>query len=466
MNTTLGNILIIDDEEKIRHLLARILNLEGYQVSEACNARSGLKLLDEDTPDVVICDVKLPDADGVDLLKTIKQKSPYSEVILLTAHGNVKDAVKSVRNGAFDYLTKGDDNDRIIPLLARAIDKVKLENKVRTLETQLQPLQDFSKILGISPTLSEAIDLAKKVAPTDVTVLLLGETGTGKEVFADAIRRASNRKNKPFVAVNCSSFSKELLESELFGYKVGAFTGAIKDKKGLIEEAQYGTLFLDEIGEMPSEVQAKLLRVLESGEFMKPGDTKTYKADVRIIAATHRNLPMEVREGRFREDLYYRLAVLVLKVPALREREGDLGFLVDKLLGKLNTEFGSRPGTVSKKLSVGARNLLLRHSWPGNVRELESTLRRAFVWSKGATLDEGELRDALLSAPRAASADVLGRPLGEGFKLADVLRDVARHYLSRAMEEADGNLSKASSLVGLANYQTLKNWLRKYGVEA
>lgn len=447
MNTALGNILIIDDEEKIRHLLARILNLEGYQVSEACNARSGLKLLDEDTPDVVICDVKLPDADGVDLLQTIKQKSPYSEVILLTAHGNVKDAVKSVRNGAFDYLTKGDDNDRIIPLLARAIDKIKLENKIRTLETQLQPLQDFSQIIGISPTLSEAIDLAKKVAPTDVTVLLLGETGTGKEVFADAIRRASNRKDKPFVAVNCSSFSKDLLESELFGYKAGAFTGAVKDKKGLIEEAQYGTLFLDEIGEMPSDIQAKLLRVLESGEFMKPGDTKTYKADVRIIAATHRNLPMEVREGRFREDLYYRLSTFTITLPPLRERGKDIELIAQHFINKFALKLNKK----ITGMAPDVREIVNSYRWKGNIRELKNTIERAVILAEGDEITVNEFPFEIRHWENFPDNDASPFDLSR----------IEKRYIVKALHHAQGNKTKAAKLLnmGLTTlYQKLKDY--------
>lgn len=339
------------------------------------------------------------------------------------------------------------------------------EDLARVAEVQRPEEPRFGDILHKSESMKRLVYRARQAAPFYESVFIEGESGTGKQLLAEAIHQESPRKGKSFVEVNCGAIPKELFESNFFGHTKGAFTGADRDQKGFFEQAHGGTLFLDEVGELPLEHQVKLLRALQQRKVRPVGAKADVAVDVRVIAATNRNLLEEVREGRFREDLYYRLAVLVLKVPALREREGDLGFLVDKLLMKLNTEFGSRPGAVHKKLSVGARNLLLRHGWPGNVRELESTLRRAFVWSKGATLDEGELRDALLSAPRAASADVLGRPLGEGFKLADVLRDVARHYLSRAMEEADGNLTKASSLVGLANYQTLKNWLGKYEVE-
>ena len=447
MNTILGSILIIDDEEKIRQLLARILNLEGYKVAEACNARQGLKFLDEDTADVIICDVKLPDANGVELLKTLKQKAPYTEVILLTAHGDVKDAVRAVRNGAFDYLTKGDDNDRIIPLLARAIDKIKLENKIRSLETQLQPLQDFSQIVGVSQALSEAIELAKKVAPTDVTVLLLGETGTGKEVFADAIRRASNRKSKPFIAVNCSSFSKDLLESELFGYKTGAFTGAVKDKKGLIEEAQQGTLFLDEIGEIPSDIQAKLLRVLESGEYMKRGDTKTYKADVRIIAATHRDLPQEVREGKFREDLYYRLSTFTITLPPLRERGKDIELIAEHFIRKFSLKLNKK----ITGMTEDAREIINAYRWKGNIRELRNTIERAVILAEGDKITANELPFDIRHAESVTDNDT--SPF-------DLTR-IEKRYIVKALQHARGNKTRAAKLLnmGLTTlYQKLKDY--------
>ena len=295
----MNSVLIIDDEEKIRTLLTRIIGLEGFDVYEAANGKIALKKLEQQEPDVVLCDVKLPDCNGVDLVKEIKQKFPLTEIILLTAYGNIADGVQAIKNGAFDYITKGDDNNRIIPLLNRAIEKVALAKRVKQLEKQVSNKYSFDKVLGTSPVISEVVAMAKKVAASDATVLLLGETGTGKEVFAQAIHEAGNRNTKAFVAVNCSAFSRELLESELFGHKAGAFTGAIKDKKGLFEEANGGTIFLDEIGEMPVELQARLLRVLETGEFIKVGDTKTIKVNVRIIAATNRNL----QDGNKRREI-------------------------------------------------------------------------------------------------------------------------------------------------------------------
>ena len=257
--------LIIDDEEKLRSLLARIISLEGFEVLEAADCKSGLKKLAQNDFDVVLCDVKLPDGSGVELSKIIKEKHPAIEIILLTAYGNIPDGVQAMKNGAFDYITKGDDNNKIIPLLYKASEKVALTKRVLQLEKQLDDKHSFDKIIGKSKPILQAIDLAKKVAKTDTTILLTGETGTGKEVFAQAIHQESNRSKENFVAINCSAFSKDLLESEMFGHKTGAFTGAAKDQKGLFEEANNGTIFLDELGEMALDLQAKLLRVIESG---------------------------------------------------------------------------------------------------------------------------------------------------------------------------------------------------------
>src|ERR1700748_490828 len=321
------HILIIDDEVKLSALMARILEMEGYHVIHAATDKSGIHILEHEDIRVVLSDVKLPDANGVELVKKIKEIKPYVEVINLTAHGTISDGVIAIKNGAFDYLTKGDDNDRIIPLVNNAIDKANLQYRVIELEKKVESQHGFSIVLGQSPAITEAVELAKKVATTDATVLLLGETGTGKEVFAEAIHFESLRKDKPFVVVNCSAFSKELLESELFGYKAGAFTGAVKDKKGLFEEASGGTIFLDELGEMSLDLQVKLLRVLENGSFIKVGETKVTKIDVRLIAATNRDLQQEAEEHHFRLDLFYRLSGFSIVLPPLRERIGDIEIL-------------------------------------------------------------------------------------------------------------------------------------------
>ena len=338
----MSKILIIDDEVQIRTLLTRMMELEGYDVCQAGDCRAALKQLELQNPDVVLCDVFLPDGNGVDLVLAIKKAAPNVEVILLTAHGNIPDGVQAIKNGAFDYITKGDDNNKIIPLISRAVEKARMNVRLEKLEKKVGQTYSFDSILGESKVLKDAVSLAQKVSGTDVPVLLTGETGTGKEVFAQAIHYSSKRARQNFVAVNCSSFSKELLESEMFGHKAGSFTGALKDKKGLFEEANNGTIFLDEIGEMAFELQAKLLRILETGEYIKIGDTKPTRVNVRIIAATNRNLSQEIVAGRFREDLFYRLSVFQIHLPPLRERAGDIRLFRKTLYKSLRQQLSNK----------------------------------------------------------------------------------------------------------------------------
>jgi len=370
-----SKILIIDDEEKIRTLLSRIIELEGFEIFQASDLKNGKKRLENSDIDVVISDVKLPDGSGVDFSKNIKENYPWIEVILLTAFGNIPDGVQAIKNGAFDYITKGDDNNKIIPLVYKATDKVGLNRRLLQLEKQLGDKQSFDNIIGKSKTIEAAITSAKKVAVTDATVLLTGETGTGKEVFAQAIHNASPRNKHNFIAVNCSAFSKELLENELFGHKAGAFTGAVKDAKGIFEEASNGTVFLDEIGEMPLDLQAKLLRVLESGEFLKVGESKTTKVNVRIIAATNRDLQKEIDNGNFREDLYYRINIFNIILPSLRERISDIEELAGFFLKKYTQKVGKKITSISKDYL----NLLKKHFWKGNIRELRNIIERSVI---------------------------------------------------------------------------------------
>jgi DNA-binding NtrC family response regulator len=324
---------------------------------------------------------------------------------------------------------------------------------------------EFADIVHRSRVMSRLIQRARRVAVRNVPVLIEGESGTGKEMLARAIHRASPRRDRPFIAVNCGAIPSELVESELFGHEKGAFTDAKQARKGYFEAAEGGTLFLDELGELPGPAQVKLLRAIQEGEVVRLGSSKVVRVDARIVAATNRTLTEEIAAGRFREDLFYRLAVAVLKLAPLRERSGDLGLLVDHLLAHVNREAATEPGFKEKKLSAGARNLLLSHPWPGNVRELLNTLRRAAIWSDGAVISADDIREALLPALGRGRADVLSRALGPPFNLPDLLSEVARHYLGRAMGEAQGNKTKAAELVGLPSYQTLTNWLAKYGVQ-
>ena len=376
-------ILIIDDEEKIRTLLSRIIGLEGFDVQQAGDCKTGLNKLDREDFDVVLCDVKLPDGNGVELTKRIKDKFPLVEIILLTAYGNIPDGVQAIKNGAFDYITKGDDNNKILPLLHRAVEKVDLAKRVVQLEKRLNERHSFENIIGKSKVLLQTIDLARKVSKTDTTVLLTGETGTGKEVFAQAIHEESNRNKQNFVAINCSAFSKDLLEGEMFGHKAGAFTGAIKDQKGLFEEAHNGTIFLDEIGEMAIDLQAKLLRVLETGEFIKVGENKPTKVNVRIIAATNRDLEKEIQNGNFREDLFYRIAIFQIKLPPLRERVIDIEPLAKSFINSFSLKTNHKINNITDDFIEA----LKQHSWKGNIRELKNVIERSVILAENETLN-------------------------------------------------------------------------------
>uniref|UniRef100_UPI00102B71E6 sigma-54 interaction domain-containing protein n=1 Tax=Candidatus Magnetaquicoccus inordinatus TaxID=2496818 RepID=UPI00102B71E6 len=327
---------------------------------------------------------------------------------------------------------------------------------------------EFSSIIHRSPDMKRVIARARRVAPRSIPVLIEGESGTGKELLARAIHRASPRRDKPFVAVNCGAISPELVESELFGHEKGAFTGAAVSRTGYFEAAHGGTLFLDEAGELPAPAQVKFLRAIQEGEIVRVGSTTPTPVDVRIIAATNRTLTEEVSQGRFREDLFYRLAVIVLLLPPLRERPGDLGPLVDYLLEQINRESETEPGFEHKKLSVGAKDLLLKHDWPGNVRELQNTLRRATIWSTGATIRVEDVRDSLFPVPKSGQEEVsiLDLDVLQGIDLPLLMDRVARHYMELAMEKTAGNKTRAAELLGLASYQTLTNWMKKYRVNA
>jgi two-component system, NtrC family, response regulator len=443
-----NKILIIDDEEKLRMLMARIIGLEGFEVLEAATCKAGLKKLEQGNIDVVLCDVKLPDGNGVDLIKEIKLAYPSIEIILLTAYGNIPDGVQAIKNGAFDYLTKGNDNDKIIPLINRALEKVQLQKRIEKLEQQVGKKYGFESILGDSPLILEAIAFAKKVAPTNATVLLLGETGTGKEVFAQAIHNGSIRIGKPFMALNCSAFGKELLESEIFGHKAGAFTGALKDKKGLIEEAGTGTLFLDEVGEMHIDLQAKLLRVLETNEFIKVGDTKPTKVDVRIIAATNRDLQQQVKKGKFREDLFYRINVFTISLPALRDRKKDIPVLANYFLQLFAQKINAQVNSMSKDFTEH----LQQHDWKGNIRELKNVIERAVILANSYELTVDSL-------PLEMQQLHYGQQTLSAFDLASV----EKIHIQRVLNHTKGNKTETAKLLNIG-LTTLYRKIEEYGL--
>ncbi|MNK35357.1 Transcriptional regulatory protein ZraR [compost metagenome] len=446
-------ILIIDDEEKLRTLMARIIGLEGFEVLQAGDCKTGLKKLDQQDIDVVLCDVKLPDGNGVDMAGQIKAKSPNTEVILLTAYGNIPDGVQAIKNGAFDYIIKGDDNNKIIPLIHRALEKAALSQRVQQLEEKLGNKYSFDGIIGNSKALLETIDLAKKVAVTDTTVLLTGETGTGKEVFAQAIHQSSNRNNKNFIAINCSAFSHDLLESEMFGHKAGAFTGAMKDKRGLFEEANNGTIFLDEVGEMALDLQAKLLRVIENGEFIKVGESKVTKVNVRIITATNRNLTTEIEAGHFRQDLYYRLSVFSIQLPSLRERVSDIEMLALYYL----KQFALKTNKKLQGASAEFISLLKMHQWPGNIRELKNVIERSVILENSNILTPASLpleiqymeTESLKNDSKVLSA----------FSLASA----EKIHIRKVFNHTDGNKTETAKLLNIA-LTTLYRKLEEYQI--
>lgn len=438
-----GNILIIDDEIKLLKLLGMILSQENFNVKEASTARSAITMLEQYEFDVVLSDVRLPDAFGVDLVKSIKTKYPQLEIILMTAFGNITDAVQAMKNGAYDYLVKGDDNEKIIPLVYKALEKVK-DNKSRMGQQIIT--KGFDQIIGKSPLILQAKKLAEKVALTDAAVLLTGETGTGKEVFASAIHEGSDRKKNGFVAINCSAFSKEILESELFGHKQGAFTGALKDKKGLIEEANGGTLFLDEIGEMPVELQAKLLRVLETREFIKMGETKVSRSDFRLIAATNRDLVEEIKQGNFREDLYFRLNVFEITLPALRERKEDLKAIAKHFIDL----FSHKLHLSAVQVDPDYYKVLEKNDWKGNIRELRNAVERSLILMDNNILDAESL-------PHYSEKTVL-----ESDSLS--MRSLEKIHIQKVLQYTKGNKAEAARLleIGIATlYRKLEEYVLK-----
>ncbi|GEP89357.1 DNA-binding transcriptional response regulator, NtrC family, contains REC, AAA-type ATPase, and a Fis-type DNA-binding domains [Chitinophaga terrae (ex Kim and Jung 2007)] len=442
-----GHLLIIDDEEQLRKLLGRLLALEGYTIYEAGNIKSAYKILDKEEIHVVLSDVKLPDGNGVELVQQLRAKYPATEIIVLTAYGNIADGVQAIKSGAFDYITKGDDNNRILPLVSKAMEQASLRFRIRDLERQIGGKYSFDSILGESPEIKAAVALAEKVAPSDLSVLLLGETGAGKEVFAQAIHQGSQRKQYPFVAVNCSAFGREILESELFGHVPGAFTGAIKEKKGFFEEAKNGTIFLDEIGEMALELQAKLLRVLETQEFYKVGEAKPTKTNVRIIAATNRNLESEIANGHFRADLFYRLSAFQINIPSLNERRKDIPLLASWFLKQIGPKINKRRSNMTPAFIEA----LQQHNWKGNIRELRNVIERAAILTDTDVLDVHAL-------PLDFKQD------GQQTTSSLLLADVEKQHIIKVLALEKGNKTRAAEVMGIG-LTTLYNKIKEYHIQ-
>ncbi len=449
-------ILVVDDEENIRLVLRTLLRKHGYEVETADSGETALGMVDTFGPDVILTDVRMPKMGGLDLLAMLKAKQHPATVIVMSAFGNVDLALEAMKAGAYDYVSKPFKPDEIVLALRKAEERESLRRENRALKEQIQKDSQFESIIAKSPQMTEIFRTIAKVADFRTTVLVLGESGVGKELVARAIHARGNRKGQPFVAINCGAIPENLLESELFGHKKGAFTDAHADRRGLFEEADNGTLFLDEIGELPLNLQVKLLRVLQEETIRRLGDTKDVKINVRIITATHRDLTAETKAGRFREDLFYRINVLQLIIPPLRERREDIGILLDHFLVRNNV----RLGTQIRGLTHDARKVLLEYSWPGNVRELENTVERAMVLAEGDIIDVRDLPERLREALDPVQAKLA---TGET-SIKKTVAAIEEILIRRALTKTKGNRTRAAELLEIS-HRALLYKLKDYKIE-
>lgn len=450
-----GNILIVDDEKGQREILKIIIQGEGYEVMTASNEREALKAIGEGVFDTIMTDLKMPGGDGTHLLISILKERPNTSVVIMTAHGTIDSAVEAMKLGAFDYLTKPLERDELLVVLNKAVEKTKLLNENSRLREQLEDRFKIENIIGKDGKMQEVLKIIKKVSNSNSTVLIFGESGTGKELAAKAIHHNSPRRDKPFMDISCAAIPETLLESELFGYEKGAFTGASTRKIGLFESANGGTLFLDEIGDMGIGLQATLLRAIQEREIRRVGGKDNIKIDVRIISATNKNLESEIEEGRFREDLYYRLNVIAFRTPPLRERMGDLPELVSFFISKYNKSLEKKINGISDN----ALNLLLNYSWPGNVRQLESVIERAVLLTDGAVIETDTLPPEIFNKPLQIGKIDFDIPTdGISFK------ELEREVLLKAMRKSNWVIAKAAQLLGMS-YRTLQYRLNKFGIK-
>ena len=445
-------VLIVDDEKNIREGLAEALDLDGYAVKTAADGAEGLKAVETSEVDLVITDLKMPGLSGEELLRTLAGRYPGLPVIVLTGHGTIEDAVEAMRFGAFDFLTKPVNIDHLSLLVKRALESRELSRKNRELEAEVEAQRRTSSMVGSSPELKRILELVRRVAPTKASVLITGESGVGKELVADAIHSLSPRKDGPLVKVHCAALAESLLESELFGHEKGAFTGAQSRTRGRFELANEGTLFLDEIGEINQNVQIKILRVLQDRKFERVGGEETIETDVRIVAATNRDLKKEIAEGRFREDLYYRLNVVNIHVPPLRERKDDIPLLAMAFL----KEFSKENGKGIEGFEPKARSALYSYAWPGNIRELRNCVESAVVMARGSLIALDDLPPTLSAAQGEADVRV-----PSGSSLAEAEKILIRETLAAQ----NGNKSRTAEILGIGR-KTLYQKLEDYGLEA
>ena len=436
-------VLVVDDEENIRLVLRTLLRKSGYEVAVADNGESALALVDSFAPDVILTDVRMPKMGGLDLLAALRARENPATVIVMSAYGNVDLALEAMKAGAYDYVSKPFKPDEIVLVLRKAEERKSLRRENRALREQIRSEQRFETILAKSAPMLAIFRMITKIAEYKTTVLVTGESGVGKELVARAIHARSSRQAGAFVAINCGAIPEALLESELFGHKKGAFTDAVSDRRGLFEEASGGTLLLDEIGELPLPLQVKLLRVLQEETLRRVGDTRDTKVDVRIIAATHRDLAAEVKAGRFREDLYYRINVLPVVIPPLRERKEDVPLLVEHFLTRNN----ARLGTSLRGLSTDARKLMLEYAWPGNVRELENTIERAMVLAEGDLIEVGDLPERLRETLDPVKAQLASGELS----IKKTSAAVEEILIRRALQKTKGNRTRAAEILEISH---------------
>jgi len=436
-------VLVVDDEENIRLVLRTLLRKNGYEVEVADSGEAALALLDAFGPDVILTDVRMPKMGGLDLLAALRERQVASTVIVMSAYGSVDLALDAMKAGAYDYVGKPFKPDEVVLALRKAEEREALRRENRALKEQIHGASQFQSILAKSPAMVEIFRTITKIADFKTTVLITGESGVGKELVARAIHQRSSRKDEAFVAINCGAIPENLLESELFGHKKGAFTDAGADRRGLFEEASSGTLFLDEIGELPLNLQVKLLRALQEESIRRLGDSRDVKVDVRIVAATHRDLAAEAEAGRFREDLYYRINVLPIAIPPLRARREDINLLIDHFVARNN----ARLGTQIRGLSSEARRALLEHPWPGNVRELENTIERAMVLADGDILDTADLPERLREA-----LDPVAVQLASGeLSIKKTTTAIEEILIRRALLKTKGNRTRAAEILEISH---------------
>ncbi|HDQ45850.1 MAG TPA: sigma-54-dependent Fis family transcriptional regulator [bacterium] len=450
----MADILLVDDEKAVRSTLAIILGKSGYTVSEAGSGTEAVDLFKEQFYDLVITDLKMEPMNGIELLKNIKESNPVTEVVVMTAFGTVESGVEAMKLGAYDYIQKPFEKDEFLLLVGKALERKALITEVEQLQDELREKYRFENIIGNSNQMMKVLAMVSKVAKTDSTVLITGESGTGKELIAKALHVNSRRKNRAFVTINCGALPDNLQESELFGHARGAFTGALRDKRGLFQEANGGTLFLDEVGEMTFPTQVKLLRFLQDGEIRRVGENEPIHVDVRLIAATNKDLDKQIQENQFREDLYYRLNVIPIHLPPLRERRDDIPLLVNHFIRQHQAKGNTRITGVSPE----AMQILTAYDWMGNVRELENVIERAVILGGG---DELEPEDLSPSVRKMQAAETLQAGFGYDGR---TLEELEKHYILTTLERHDWNQKKASDLLGIST-TTLWRKLKTYGIE-